>query len=394
MTLEAHRQPVIGTYFTLLIVGIGVILSCSAEKAGNDAAPEIDVSSVLGGEETSGYARADTPLEFRFPRDHGPHPEFRSEWWYFTGNLWTSRGRRFGYELTIFRFALTPERRENASEWSTNQVYMGHFAITNVSDERFVNFERLSRGAVGLAGARAEPFRVWIEDWSVEASGQDPAMWRINARAGEMQLELELRPTKPIVLQGDRGLSQKSSAPGNASYYYSFTRIETEGRLTIDEEPFEVSGQSWMDREWSTSALGSDQAGWDWFALQLDDGYELMFYQLRRKDGGIDPHSRGTLVDPQGQKTTLPETKVMIEVMDTWESPRGGQYPSKWRLKVPSAQLELDITPVLPHQELVASVRYWEGAVDVRGRRKDAEVNGHGYVELTGYGSKGEEIER
>jgi predicted secreted hydrolase len=394
MNVGTRRLVVIGSVLTLLMVGVGIILSSSVEDTGNDVTAEIDVSSVLGGDETSGYVRADAPREFRFPEDHGPHPDFRSEWWYFTGNLWTPRDRRFGYELTIFRFALAPERREDTSQWSTNQVYMGHFSITNVEDEEFVNFERLSRGAVGLAGAQAEPFRVWIEDWSIAVSAPDPARWQISARAGDIQLVLDLLPTKPMVLQGDRGLSQKSSEPGNASYYYSFTRIETHGTLTINQEPFAVSGQSWMDREWSTSALGADQAGWDWFALQLDDGYDLMFYQLRRKDGGIDPHSRGTLVGPHGRTTTLPAQEVKIEVMDTWESPRGGHYPSQWRFEIPSAQLEFDITPVLPDQELVASVRYWEGAVDVRGRRNGAEVKGHGYVELTGYGSKGTKFDQ
>ncbi len=393
--MDVRRTILLGILSVLLIIGVGVILSESVENADNDAVAEIDVSSVLGDGDTSGYARAFERREFRFPEDHGPHPEFRSEWWYFTGNLWTPQRRRFGYELTIFRFALAPERErhEDASQWSTNQVYMGHFAITDVTDERFVNFERLSRGAVGLAGARAEPFRVWLEDWSIAASARDPANWQLSASAGDVRLALELLPTKPVVLQGDRGLSQKSSAPGNASYYYSLTRIETHGRLTINDRQFQVSGQSWMDREWSTSALGTDQAGWDWFALQMDDGNELMFYQLRRKNGVTDPHSRGTLVDPRGGKKTLAAEDVVIEVMSTWESPRGGRYPSRWRLSIPSERLELDINPVLPDQELVASVRYWEGAVDVRGRRNGAQVNGHGYVELTGYGSSGEGAE-
>ena len=392
--MAPRRLVIIGIVLILLMVGVGIILSDSVENTSDLAVAEIDVASVLGDEETTGYARAHAPREFHFPRDHGPHPDFRSEWWYFTGNLWSPRGRRFGYELTIFRFALAPKQRQDPSQWSTNQVYMGHFAITDVAEERFVNFERLSRGAAGLAGAQAVPFRVWIEDWSIATSARDPTRWQIQASADEIQLALVLRHIKPMVLQGDRGLSQKSATPGNASYYYSFTRIETQGTLTINNEQFQVSGLSWMDREWSTSALGADQAGWDWFALQLDDGYDLMFYQLRRKDGGIDPHSRGTLVGPHGRQTTLPAQEVRIEIMDTWESPRGGVYPSRWRFSVPSVQLELDIVPVLRDQELVASVRYWEGAVDVRGRRNGAQVNGHGYVELTGYGSKGAEVER
>ena len=378
------RRRVLG-----IIAGLGLTLAAAAAaihwRTPEPEPPAMDLGRVLGRGGDSGFARADHQRRFRFPHDYGPHPRFRSEWWYFTGNLHTPAGRRFGYELTVFRIALAPRAPLRKSDWGTNQVYMAHFAITDAQGRRFHYFQRFARGAIGLAGARAAPFRVWLGDWSVQAARGAAPPWRLNASTTKVQLQLQLTPEKPVVLQGDHGLSQKSAAPGNASYYYSVTRIASRGRLRLDGHDYAVQGLSWLDREWSTSALGPNQVGWDWFALQLDDGRDLMFYRLRDRNGRTDPHSTGVLVDRRGHSKPLRVGDVHLQVLDTWTSPRGGTYPSGWRLQVPAERLSLTIRPLLPDQELDVSVRYWEGAVQVRGKRDGHAIAGAGYVELTGY---------
>lgn len=351
-------------------------------------AVELDVAQVLGGD-TQGFARALQPRPLRFPQDHGPHPDYRNEWWYFTGNLEDGRGRRFGFELTLFRIALTPHAPARASAWAAHQVYMGHFAVTDVANRRIRYYERFARGAAGLAGAQAAPLRVWLEDWSVTASADGPEIWQLRAGEGEAQIDLQLTPLKPVVLHGEQGLSRKSAAPGNASYYYSIPRLQARGSLRLGGEIFNVSGAAWLDREWSSSALAPEQAGWDWFGLQLDDGSELMFYRLRRKDGAIDPHSQGTWIDPHGRAWPLRNQDVGIAVLSEWESPRGGRYPARWRIRVKPLGLELEVAPLVADQELAVSVRYWEGAVAVSGQRAGKPVRGQGYAELTGYASAG-----
>ncbi|MBP2682595.1 MAG: hypothetical protein H6Q79_634 [Deltaproteobacteria bacterium] len=345
---------------------------------------------LLGGEDPGGFARATAPRAFRFPDDHGPHPEFRHEWWYFTGNLRGPGGRRFGYQLTFFRFALSPDPPARASRWAANQAYMAHFAVTDVQGNRFRHFERTGRGALGLAGATARPLRVGLDDWSAEGSKASTLPIRLRATEVEASVDLVLDTTRPIVLQGDRGLSRKSAAPGNASYYYSMTRLATRGSVRIDGVSFPVEGNSWLDREWGTSSLEKGQAGWDWFALQLSDGRDLMFYRLRRGDGVTDPFSAGTLVLPDGSVRPLSADDVRIETLGSWRSPESGaRYPSRWRMLLPSEGLELEVVPRIADQELRTSVRYYEGAVGVRGTSRGEAVEGDGYVELTGYGETG-----
>lgn len=353
----------------------------------------------------SGFARADGVQEINFPADHGPHPDFQTEWWYYTGNLEDEDGRRFGFQLTFFRRALQPPSQtpERQSGWATEQVYMAHFAISDIGEERFWAFERLSRGAAGLAGSQPEPFRVWLDDWQVEQispsaacpeGSSPPCAYRLNAAQEGISLELDLLDAKGPVLQGESGYSQKGAEPGQASYYYSLTRLQATGRVKIGDEVFEVSGLSWMDHEWSTSALSIDQVGWDWFSLQLDDGSELMLFQIRRSDGSIDPFSSGALIAADGSSLHLKRDDFEIAVTNTWTSPHSGAlYPAGWRLSVPSAQLELQINPLMNDQELNVSYAYWEGAVRALGLRAGGEISGYGYVELTGYsGSMGGEF--
>ena len=337
------------------------------------------LSSLLNVEDDAGFATADTPRTFSFPGDHGPHEDFRNEWWYITGNLDGPGARRFGFEITIFRFSLTPTAPEPDSEWRSNQVYIAHLGITDAQNDAFYMAERYARGALGLAGARAAPLRVWVEDWEIAAEPEGTP-WRIRAADDDIALDLELRPLKPPVLNGDRGLSRKSSTIDSASYYYAITRLQTQGTLTIGGEAFPVSGLSWLDREWSTSALAADQAGWDWFALQLADGTDVMLYNLRKTDGSNDTASSGTLTRADGTSETLQHGDFEIIVNDEWQSPAGGTYPSGWTIRIPERGLELDVEPVIDDQELFTTVRYWEGAVDVSGTRAGGPVSGRGYV--------------
>jgi predicted secreted hydrolase len=348
--------------------------------------PRSTVPRALNEAEDEGYARARTPRAFSFPADHGPHPMFRTEWWYFTGNLTDPQERPFGFELTFFRIALSPTRAASESAWRTQQLYMAHLALTDVAAKQFHAYERFSREALGLAGAKTDTLHVWLEDWSIEP--QDPSGFPLRLRAAEnnIALDLTLNPGKPPVLQGDRGLSQKSGEPGNASYYYSITRIPTSGLIRIDNQDLEVKGDSWLDREWSTGALGPDQVGWDWFALQLSDQREIMFFRMRQHDGKPSPFSAGSLIDAQGEVLRLNHKEVVIEVLDQWASPTDGAlYPARWRFKIPQEALDLDIQPLLANQELNISVRYWEGAVRIRGTAAGLPIEGRGYVELTGY---------
>ncbi|MBW3554717.1 MAG: carotenoid 1,2-hydratase [Gemmatimonadetes bacterium] len=372
-------------------------LAVAALAACDERAPvraTLSVAETLAQGDTAGFARAVRPREFSFPADHGPHPEYRHEWWYFTGNVASeSGGAQLGFQLTLFRTALRPEPSTLDSEWATSQVYMGHFALTDITGGRFQAFERFERGALGLAGARdGDSLRVWVGDWEAElveagagAGGAGAEPWRVRAREGDAAVDLLLVPEGPVVLHGDHGLSRKGPEPGNASYYYSLPRMRAQGSVTVAGREIPVRGTAWLDREWGTSALGPELAGWDWFSLQFEDGAALMVYRLRRKDGGTDPFSAGTYVDPAGEVTRLDAGSFSLDAASTWTSPNGIRYPSGWRVRVPRAGLDLRVAPRFRAQELDLAFRYWEGAVAVEGTGPGGPVRGVGYVELTGY---------
>lgn len=344
-----------------------------------------------------GFERALTPRPFVFPQDHGPHPTFRTEWWYFVGNLEGDDGRPFGFQLTFFRHALQADAVDRPSAWGSRDLYFAHFAVSDIEAERFHAFERFSRASLGLAGAQAEPFKVWIEDWRVAKETAEGSAAEPGRRGGDLlpailyaaqdgvALDLQLLASRPPVAIGDGGLSAKSAEPGAASHYYSLSRIESRGTLTIDTRTYGVRGDIWLDREWSTSTLAADQVGWDWFSIQLDDGRDLMFFSLRRADGSIEPASHGVLIDAAGQATQLALADFDLDVVDRWQSPGGIEYPSAWHLKLPTLDLSLKITPRMANQELRLAVTYWEGAVAVTGRQGETPLSGHGYVELVGY---------
>jgi predicted secreted hydrolase len=365
------------------VVAAGVAFALWPTGSGVPIRATVAVREALA-EDRVGFARAMAPRPLTFPEDHGPHPDFGTEWWYYTGNLKTPAGRHVGFQLTFFRVALAPTAPTRASAWATRQVYAAHFAVTDTAGGRFHAFSRLSRAALGLAGAEAEPFRVWVEGWSAEGDGESV---KLRANEGDVALDLNLFAAKSEVLQGDRGLSRKGPEPGNASLYYSFTRMPARGVVRLGAETLDVSGEAWMDREWSTSGLGPDVEGWDWFALQLDDGRELMFYLLRRRDGTPDRFSAGTLVAVDGTARRRESGEVSVETLGHWTSPHSRvRYPARWRLRVPSADLRVDITPRLADQELRVGTRYWEGAVGIAGSAAGRPIAGQGYVELVGYG--------
>ena len=393
-----------GPFIFSVILGILTIsLGCNpavkpAVKPADNSS--IDLNTAMSGD-TTGFARAEKVRDLIFPEDWGPHPTFKTEWWYFTGNLDDASGRKFGYELTIFRSALNPPEKESPSDtagvsgWATDQLFMGHFSLADLGADAstgaaqgaerqtFHSFERFSRGAMGLAGSHSEPFRVWLEDWTIEGSPNGLFPLRLRAGQDGVSLDLTLSSAKPIVLQGDRGLDRKGKELGNASYYYSYTRLETEGVIRIGDQDFTVQGSSWKDHEWSTSALDENQVGWDWFALQLSDNREIMFYVLREKDGSAGAFTNGMLVESDGTYLPLSREDVVLTVNDTWKSPHSGAtYPSDWSFSIPSRGIDLEIHPLMNDQELNATVRYWEGAVAIQSGGKPA---GRGYVELTGY---------
>ncbi len=346
----------------------------------------ITVGAALGGSGAGGYAQVLKPRPFVFPADFGPHPRYRNEWWYFTGNLRTHGGRHFGYELTVFRIALAPRPPVSPSPWATNQLYMAHFAITDVAGRQFHDAQRLARGAVGLAGAQASPFHVWVDNWQIRTTAQGAAFpWRLHAATRWGEVDLTLRALTSVIPEGDRGFSRKSAGAGHASYYYSIPRLATRGHLRVDGQRFDVSGLSWLDREWSSGALAPDQAGWDWFALQLKDGTDFMFYRLRDRGGATDPHSAGTWIESDGRHHRLGARDVLLQPLRWWRSGDGTRYPVAWRVRIPGRKCRLTVTPLLDDQALTTLVRYWEGAVRVHGRCGDRAVNGHGYLELTGY---------
>lgn len=372
------------TVLTFAGAGLGARSSADEESQGVRETP-LSLTEVLAGEDAAGFARATGPRSFEFPEDHGAHEDFRNEWWYFTGNVTTAGGRRFGYQLTLFRSALAPAAPERTSDWAARQVYMAHFAVTDPVNRAFHAYERFSRGAAGLAGVQIRPFRGWLEDWEIRGD-DDPPPFRLRAVEGGTSIELELDTAKPVVLNGIQGFSRKGRDVGNASHYYSYTRMPTRGTITVGFKTFEVRGSSWLDREWSTSALEEGQIGWDWFSLQLSDGRDLMVYHLRRSDGTSDELSSGTLVDTDGGSRSLNDSEFNLQPLETWTSSATGiRYPSRWRLSVPDSAIDLQITPLLADQELDLSFRYWEGAVSVEGSSSGAAVTGRGYVELTGY---------
>lgn len=347
-----------------------------------------------------GFA-ADTAQEFRpategyryaFPRDHGAHEEFRTEWWYYTGQLTAKDGRPFGYELTFFRRGMPREQTKTLpSQWAVTHLYLAHFAVSDLSTGRFHYAEKMSRAGLGKAGAASDRLNVWIDHWSAESPLAAPGTQILQAADGDLAIQLTVSPEKPLVVHGTGGISRKGSVA--ASHYYSFTRLATTGTLSVGGERFDVTGNSWMDHEFGSAELGKDLVGWDWFCLQLDDRRELMLYRLRRMDGSADPVSSGTLIDRDGRGHHLTINEFTLEPISYWTSQTShARYPQRWHLTIPSQQLSLELVPLMAEQELSTTrstqVTYWEGAIEAIGSIQGRAARAQGYMELTGYAER------
>lgn len=323
---------------------------------------------------------------YQFPRDNFNHPDYQTEWWYYTGNLTSSTGRRFGFELTFFRQGIS--RTLGSSAWVVHDLYMAHLALSDISGRRYYHAERINRAGPGIAGIDKTTGLIWNGNWQVHLG--DPQQ-QLRGAVEDFGVQLEMTPAKPAVIQGQNGISQKGAGNGHASHYISLTRLLTSGSVVVNGTTYQVDGTSWMDHEFFTGSMAPNESGWDWVGLQFDDNTELMLYRMRHKDGSVDPYSSGSYVDAQGQSIFL-STKdfTMTSSGQRWTSPQThGTYPLQWQISIPRLNLQLTITTPLASQELPGRIgpSYWEGAVDIHGTHADRPLRGVGYLEMTGYGS-------
>ena len=340
-------------------------------------------------EKTSPFRPAQPGYEYEFPRDHFSHDDFRIEWWYYTGNLESEEGNAFGYQVTFFRVGLEGTKKiANPSKWKIGQIYFAHTTVTDIAGEKFHFFERINRKGLNNAGARSDRFLVWNEDWVLTDRGGAHRLKAIESGTG---VDLKLIPVKDMVFHGKEGVSRKGEQAGNASHYFSYTRMQTTGKVFIKGKAYKVSGTSWMDREFSSDQLNPKLTGWDWLSLKLDNNTEIMLYQLRRKDGSVDPFSSGTLIPADSASRHLVKDQFSVEVTDDWTSAVTKiTYPAGWVVTLKDSGTRLKIRPDLADQELShlrsISGSYWEGSVSVEGTYEGRPVKGKGYVELVGYG--------
>jgi predicted secreted hydrolase len=333
------------------------------------------------------YKPALPGYRYEFPRDHFNHPDFQTEWWYYTGNLTVSDGHRFGFELTFFRQAVSRDP-VSQSTWDIRDLYLAQLAISDLDGGVFYHAERTNRAGPGLAGVDQSAQHIWNGNWQIAWNGSDQVLRAIDDR---FSLALQLHSDKPPVIHGENGVSQKAEGSGHASHYISLTRLKTSGTIVLNGQTYQVSGLAWMDHEFFTNQLEANQAGWDWFSLQLADDTELMLFELRRKDGSIDPFSAGTFVDAQGKSHHLSHTDFTLMLPgDFWKSPiTSATYPVRWKISVPKLGIELEADATLKSQELTGQSKwlpnYWEGAISVSGQKKNSPLEGVGYLEMTGY---------
>jgi predicted secreted hydrolase len=333
------------------------------------------------------YRTAVPGYRFEFPRDYFDHPDFQTEWWYYTGNLKSDNGHRYGFELTFFRQAVSRDPAQ-AATWDVKDIYLTHLALSDLDGQKFYHAERINRAGPGIAGVSQSSARIWNGNWQVQWEDADQKLQAIDKR---LQLHLTLRPEKPPVIHGENGVSQKSAGAGRASYYISLTRLAASGKLDLNGETLEVSGLAWMDHEFFTHQLDSNQVGWDWLSLQLEDHTELMLFRIRRKDGSLDSFSAGTYVDTQGNTKHLRADDFILQPLaEGWTSPAThATYPIAWRITVPKLEIELEAHTALAAQEFVGKTKiapsYWEGAIALEGRRGKIPLGGVGYLEMTGY---------
>jgi len=372
-----------------------------------------DLADIFRSDSTGGFSRAYRQRDFQFPRDYLAHPEFKHESWRIVGNLSTRTGRKFGYQLSIYRIGVLADptlrpttntlpntkdiKISSPSRWRANHYYMADFALTDVVGERHYSAQRFQRNALGLSGAidksvgrvDSKGIKIWVEDWVVESIQNDDFPVRITAQEDSVRINISLAAGKGVILNGDRGLSMRGDKPGNASYYYSMPQMQTRGSIFVEGEEYEVNGSSWLDQEWSTTALDSKAVGWDWFGLHLSSGEELLLYLFRDENGNFSNFSGGTFIEKNNEITRLSASDISLDVKEEWVSPHTHvRYPASWIVQLPILNLELNLVPYLADQEIDLKVNYWEGALRVSGRRINGGgqlVDGQGYAELTGY---------
>ncbi|MCH9045601.1 MAG: carotenoid 1,2-hydratase [SAR324 cluster bacterium] len=388
-----------------LLASLSALLALAAVLAGppllgpqvlqgaDPAAPGVGAGSAQG--PAGEFRKAEGTRQWTFPRDHGQHPAYRLEWWYYTGIVATPQGRRFGYQVTFFRQGLAGAQPHRSSAWAVRSLYLAHAAVSDIAARRYHRASRAGRDSLGMSGAAAQRHEVWLSTWRASPLPDDPHGVKIHVAAEDFTLALTLRAQKEPVLHGNQGLDRKGPERGQASWYYSQPRMVTEGTLTLGGKRHEVRGTTWMDHEFGTSQLAEGLVGWDWLALRLDDGSDLMLYRLRRRDGTADTHSSGSLVAPDGTRTELALTgngngRAGMTPGRVWHSPHTqGAYPLEWQVRLPGEGLELRVVPEFDDQEQRPTVgttfAYWEGAVRARGTRMGRPVRAEGYLELTGY---------
>ncbi|HJZ64967.1 MAG TPA: lipocalin-like domain-containing protein [Candidatus Acidoferrum sp.] len=334
------------------------------------------------------YREALPGYRYEFPRDFFAHPDFQTEWWYATGNVKTSDGRAFGYELTFFRYGVSRDESERGA-WGVRDLYLAHLALSDLDGGHFYHSERINRAGPGIAGVSSREGKVWNGNWS--ASWNKDGSQQLAAQNEDFQFSLVMKSEKPPVIHGENGVSQKAKGVGRASHYFSQTRLQTTGTIQLKRKNYIVSGLSWMDHEFFTHQLSPEQAGWDWFSIQLEDKTEMMLFILRRKDGTIDPFSAGTYIDTSGNATHLRAADFSLQPRGAiWKSPAtGAVYPIEWSASVPKLELALVAKTRLPEQEIAGRTKlapsYWEGAMEFSGDRKNVAIMGTGYLEMTGY---------
>jgi predicted secreted hydrolase len=341
----------------------------------------------------SGFRLATPPYEFEFPRDHGSHPEFKTEWWYYTGHFRAASGKRYGFEVTFFRVGVVPpiaaadgsrDPRAKASKWDLQSIMPAHFAVTDLDRKDFRYYEKFNRASVYTSKAAEGRVDVFNEGWS--ATTNPDGSWRLVAKEGTDALDLTLRTRKAPAIHGHDGVSVKAQGAGYASHYYSMTRLEVSGVMNGERG----TGLAWMDHEFGSSALRENQQGWDWFSIQLDNDSELMLYIIRKRDGTPDVTSSGSLIASDGRVIPIRREQLKVTAKKRWKSAKSGaSYPMGWTVEIPAFNVRLELSPVLEDQELVTrgstGITYWEGAVDVEGSFGGTPVQGDGYVEMTGY---------
>jgi predicted secreted hydrolase len=370
-----------------ILLALLIFLTACAPTTVPSAEVQVPAGTSISTGIPSGFVAVDGSRPLTFPEDFGAHEDFRTEWWYYTGNLQTPEGRHFGFELTVFRVGLLPPTvaLPTDSNWYNHSLYFTHFAVSDIASEHFYAFERYSRPGPGLAGAQADPYRVWLDDWSITESA--PGVYLLQAAQAEIALDLTLTDEMGVARHGENGYSRKGENITNASYYYSQPRLRADGFVKVGGVQHQVSGLAWKDHEFSTSVLDENQIGWDWFSLQFEDGPALMLFQLREHDGGTSASSSGTFIAMHGIPQPVQNSDFEISVLEEWRSPHTqGVYPAAWEIRLNEPNCVLEVQPWMADQEInFPTVTYWEGAVRFEGICNGAPARGNGYIELTGY---------